>query len=111
MGGPVIAELRVVASAWLGWLSDAAAPTMSTAATRWAPIPHGWSLSPHDDFPLGEYPPIVPAAAAPSVGGGHPAVMATSRLLTTAADQLGGDVMGLRAALRDRAAEFASHGD
>lgn len=56
----MIAELRVIASAWLGWLADAVNPA--------PPIRPPWP----EDQPLGEWPPIVPAAGAgPPAGGGH----------------------------------------
>lgn len=49
----MIAELRVLASAWLGWLADAVNP-----ATEIRPP---WP----EDQPLGEYPDLLPGCRTP----------------------------------------------
>lgn len=59
----MIAELRVIASAWLGWLADIIHPADPVPVAPWP-----------EDQPLGEWPPYVPAAGVEtpdSAGGGH----------------------------------------
>lgn len=49
----MIAELRVLASAWLGWLADAVSPA--------TPVRLPWP----EDQPLGEYPDLLPGCQTP----------------------------------------------